>query len=56
MGFVVTYEPGDVVYKQNVPIRNLGILLWGQLLFKKKKTKFKFTGYPGSGLGEELVF
>ena len=56
LGFIVTYEPGDTVYKEGVPIRNLGIILWGQLLFKKKRTKLKFSGYAGSGVGEELIF
>ena len=29
LGFMVLYEPGDIVYKEGSPIRNLGILLWG---------------------------
>ena len=52
----MTYQHKDLVYKLNAPIRNIGILLWGQLLFRKKNTKLKISGYPGSGLGEELIF
>ena len=51
LGFIVTYEPNDIIYKEGAPIRNIGIILWGQVLYKKKRTKLKFSGYAGSGLG-----
>ena len=52
LGFIVTYENKELVYKLKAPIRNIGVILWGQLLFRKKNTKLRFSGYLGSGLGE----
>jgi hypothetical protein len=55
LGLIVTYQAGEAIYKQDVPIRNVGILLWGQTLLRKRQTKFKFNCYPGSAFGEELI-
>lgn len=52
LGFIRTYEAGDMVYKQGASIRNLGLLLWGKTVLRKKQTKFKFNCSPGAAFGE----
>ena len=51
LGSIVTYHVGEAVYKQGAPIRNIGILLLGQTLLRKKTTKFRFNCYPGAAFG-----
>lgn len=51
LGFITTYQPKQVIYQENAPIRNIGILLWGEAALRKRNTRLKLTLFPGFAIG-----
>jgi hypothetical protein len=56
IGVIHTHSANDYIYKESFPIRGIGIILWGNVALKYKKSKIKYNCTAGNTIGEEVLF
>ena len=56
LGFISQYLRQGVIHMEQVPSRNLGIILWGEAILRRKHHEAQFHLVPGFAIGEEPLF